>query len=162
MVVKLREALLLLVGATALAVLPAPAEASSAAPPHAPPAICVPVRATGTGQDQGGGHTVATISRGRLVLGTTTGDFTVTGIESGVVSFTGPIIFTSSLGTLTAPVTGTLDATTGAFTSSSTALTGTGAFSGVTGTVQIAGTEDLTTGAFTEVLRARLCLAPGR
>ena len=120
--------------------------------------ICVPVRATGVGQDLGGGQTVATISIGSLEIGMTQGAFTITEVDpNGIASFTGPITFTSDVGTIVAPVTGTLDTATGAFESTSTSLTGTGVFTGVTGTVTLRGTEDLVTGAFTERVTGRLC-----
>ena len=83
----------------------------------------------------------------------------ITGVADGVASFTGQIVFTPRRldGTLVAPVTGTLDLTSGAFTATSTSVTGTGKLSGVTGSVSIRGVQDLTTGVFTETLRIRLC-----
>ncbi len=72
-----------------------------------------------------------------------------------VASFTGPITFTGLGGTLTAEVTGTLDVATGAFTSTSTSLTGTGTFRRVTGDLTFTGTEDLATLAFTESITGR-------
>ncbi|MEO5744933.1 MAG: hypothetical protein ABIQ53_10150, partial [Terracoccus sp.] len=41
-----------------------------------------------------------------------------------VASFAGDIVISTAVGNLTAPVTGTLDVATGAFTSSSTTVTG--------------------------------------
>ena len=114
--------------------------------------------ATGVGQDLGGGRTTATISVHGVEVGTTAAAFTVTGTVGTVASFAGPITFTGLGGTPTAPVTGTLDVTTGAFTSTSTGITGTGALRHVTGDVTITGTEDLATGAFTETLTGHLCL----
>jgi len=141
----------------------APATSADAASTHASArggaSICAPVRATGVGQDMGGGQTVATISIGGIEVGMTQGAFMITGIDAnGVASFAGPITFTSAVGTIVAQVTGTLDTTTGAFTSTSTSLTGTGLFIGVSGSVTLRGTESLATGAFTERVTGRLCL----
>jgi hypothetical protein len=121
--------------------------------------ICAPVHARGVGQDIGGGKTVATISVGRFEVGTTRGEFSIMGVDpNGIASFAGPITFTSAVGTIVAQVTGTLDTTTGAFESTSTSLTGTGLFRGVSGAVTLRGTENLTTFAFTERITGRLCL----
>ena len=78
-------------------------------------------------------------------------------MDGTVASFTGPITFTGLGGTLTAQVAGTLDVTTGAFTSTSTSLAGTGTFRHVTGQLTFTGTEDLATGAFTESITGQLC-----
>jgi len=67
-----------------------------------------------------GGQTTATISGHGFVVGTTTGAFSVTGQTGTVASFVGPIVFTNGFGSITAPVTGTLDVSTGQFRSSST------------------------------------------
>ena len=50
-----------------------------------------------------------------------------------------------------------LDVATGAFTSTSTSLAGTGTLRRVTGQLIFTGTEDLTTGAFTESITGQLC-----
>ncbi len=55
--------------------------------------------------------------------------FTPTGVTGTSLAFDGPIVFTpkvSSVGTLTAQVTGASDLSTGAFHVSSTSITGTG------------------------------------
>jgi hypothetical protein len=121
---------------------------------------CVPVRAVGVGQDLGGGQTTATVSVGDTPVGTTTGSFVVNGVDGTVASFAGPIVFTGLGGTLTAPVTGTLDTASGAFTSTSSDLSGTGTFAGVTGRLTFTGTEDLGTGAFTEAIKGKVCAPP--
>ena len=123
----------------------APAAAHHGHPSPPAHARCLPVDATGVGQDLGGGQTTATI----------------TGVDGTVASFVGPIVFTGLGGTLTAQVTGTLDVTTGVFTSTSTSVTGTGLLRRVTGDLTFTGTEDLTTGAFTEAIHGRLCVAHG-
>jgi hypothetical protein len=137
---------------TALAVAPGTAAAHGRQ-------ICVPVRATGVGQDLGGGQTTATISSHGVRLGTTNASFTTTGGSGTVASFAGPIKFTSPAGTLTAQVVGSLDIATGAgvFRATSTSVTGTGLLRGVTGSLTFAGTENLTTGAFTETITGELC-----
>ncbi len=127
----------------------------------APPAHarCLRVDSTGVGQDLGGGKTTATISVDGVQVGTTAAAFTITGVDGTVASFTGPIVFTGLGGTLTAQVTGTLDVTTGVFTSTSTSVSGTGLLRHVTGDLTFTGTEDLATGAFSESISGHLCLA---
>lgn len=122
-----------------------------------PRRACLPVSATGVGQDLGGGHTQATISSHGFVLGHTAATFTATAPVSGVESFTGPIVFGFRGGTLTAQVNGTASTTTGAFEARSTSITGTGLAAGVTGHVTISGTEG-PTGSFTETITGSLCL----
>ena len=97
------------------------ANASVAAPPSGE--ICAIV-ASGVGQDLGAGQTIATISSHGVRLGTSTATFTTTGLDGTVASFAGDIVISTAVGNLTAPVTGTLDVATGAFTSSSTTVTG--------------------------------------
>ena len=121
-------------------------------------ALCVPVNATGVGQDLGGGKTQATISSHGLVVGRTTASFTINQVVGTTASFTGPIVFTSALGTLTAQVAGTFDVASGAFQATSTSITGTGLLRGVSGSVTLAGLEDLATFGFTETINGRLCL----
>jgi hypothetical protein len=128
---------------------------------HAAPrarTICVPVRATGAGQDLGKGRTQATISIHGLVIGRTNASFTTNQVVGTTASFTGPITFTGALGTLTAPVAGTFDLATGAFHATSTSITGSGLLRGVSGTVTLDGVEDFATLAFTETISGRLCL----
>ena len=87
--------------------------------------------------------------------------FTPTSTTMMNLAFDGPIVFTpkvSSVGTLTAQVTGDFDLVTGAFQASSTTITGTGLLRRVTGDVSIAGKENLTTGSFAEELTGTLCL----
>ncbi len=130
---------------------------ADAAPPRAPMRICAPIVASGVGQDLGGGQTMATISSYGVLLGTSTATFTITGVKGAVASFAGDIVITTAAGTLTAPVTGTLDATTGAFASSSTTVTGSGALRSVRGSMTFTGVENLASGAFTETIKGRLC-----
>ena len=157
--VRLVRLLLVALLAAAAGLVAAPAQA--AARPAAP-VRCVAVEATGAGQDLGGGQTTATVSVGGVVVGTTSAMFTITGSEGTTVFFEGPITFTGLGGTLTAHVTGTLDAATGDFTSTSTSVTGTGTLRTVTGDLTLTGHEDLTTGAFTESITGDLCRPGGR
>lgn len=135
---------------------------AQAASTHQMHALCAAVRAQGVGQDVGNGTTEATITSHGVVLSTTHAMFTPTGMTGTNLAFEGPIMFTpraSSLGTLTAQVTGAFDLSTGEFHASSTSITGTGLLRHITGDLSIAGTEDLTTLRFTEVLTGRFCLA---
>jgi hypothetical protein len=121
-------------------------------------AICLPIRATGVGQDLGGGKTQATVSSHGLVVGRTNASFTINQVVGTTASFTGPIAFTSAPGTLTAQVAGTFDVASGAFRATSTSIAGTGLLRAVSGSVTLAGLEDLATGSFTETITGRLCI----
>jgi hypothetical protein len=159
---SLRRLVLPLVVCLAAAfVLASPASASAHRHHQRGHVRCLAVDATGVGQDLGEGRTTATISVHGVEIGTTAAAFTITGMVGTVASFTGPITFTGLGGTLTAQVTGTLDVATGAFTSTSTSLAGTGTFRRVTGDLTFTGTEDLVTGAFTESITGQLCRAHG-
>lgn len=126
--------------------------------------VCAPVVATGIGQDlgpdaQGVLHTTATLRSGPVVLGTTYASFTPGTLAGSTLTFSGPIVFTPSVGrgTVTAQVQGSVDLATGQFTATSTSVSGTGPLAGVTGALTFAGTEDLATGAFTETVTGTLC-----
>lgn len=157
--IPVRRCLFGLVLAAAVAL---PAGVAQGAPPQHQHALCVPVRAHGVGQDLGNGVTEATITSHGVVLGMTHAMFTPTSMTEKRLTFSGPIVFTpqvSSLGTLTAQVTGAFDLLTGVFHASSTSITGTGLLRHVTGNVSIAGNESVTTAVFTEELTGTLCLA---
>ena len=119
--------------------------------------ICLPVKASGIGQDQGNLVTTARITTHGILLGTTRAEFTITGAVGTTVSFVGPIVFTTHIGTLTAQLTGTLDAATGVFGADSTIESGTGLLRGVTGNLRFDGVQNLVTGSFTETITGRLC-----
>ncbi len=119
--------------------------------------LCAPIRATGVGQDLGAGMTTATISSHGIVLGHTHASFTMGPVTGTSASFSGPIVFSSSVGSLTANVDGSFDVSSGAFRASSRSITGTGLLRRVTGQVTINGLESLSTGAFTETITGRLC-----
>jgi hypothetical protein len=119
---------------------------------------CRAFQALGDGVDNGDGTTSATIHRGKHVFGTTTGTITPGTIEEGVLSFTGTIVFTDATGTLTAPVEGTIDMTSGEFAARSSSLTGTGAYTPVSGRLRVRGVQNLDDGTFTEHVLAKLCV----
>ena len=151
--------LLTIVPALALLTIAAPAQAQTAK-------VCLPVRATGVGQDYGPDsagnlHTTATISIAGHVVGTTNATFTPSGPPAGTqLAFSGPIVFTpsASTATLTANVQGGVDLSTGTFTATSTSVSGSGLLAPITGRVTIRGSEDLASGAFTESNGGRLCV----
>lgn len=150
----LRNALFVTVTTLIALVVAVPAHASGARSAR----ICLPVLATGVGQDLGNFTTTATIRSHGVLLGTTSATFTPTGADETTVTFTGPIVFTTSIGTLTAQVDGSFNTATGAFASQSTSVDGTGAFRGVTGSLKFVGTEDLQEPhTFTETITGRLC-----
>jgi hypothetical protein len=138
---------------------------SVAAAPHAgATALCVPVRATGEGEDlgedNGNFRTTADIFVAHhLRVGTTAATFAPTGQSGSVASFAGGIVFTAraGLGTLTLDITGTVDAASGAFRSEGSVSEGTGVFRGTTGNLLFVGTENLTALRFTETVTGRLC-----
>lgn len=147
--------------ALGLLAVPATAEAAGASGPAARDTwqACLPFQARGVGRDLGGGRTTATLSSYGVVLGMTAAQFTPTGMVGTVLSFAGPIVFTDSFGSITAPVTGTFDIATGAFRSSSMTLVGTGAYTHVTGALTFTGHENLVSGAFTESGTEQICVA---
>ncbi len=151
-----RSAVVTVLALLAVLLVPAPATASTDTARSGK--LCVHVRATGVGQDLGGGNTIATIYRHGVVLGTTAASFTITGFDGPVASFVGPLVFTGRGGTLTVQLAGTLDTTTGMFDSRSTSITGTGVYRWVSGTLRLVGVENLQTGAFTETITGRLCV----
>ena len=123
---------------------------------------CHRIHASGVGQDQGGGNTVAQISDGGLLQGTTAAAFTITGLSGTLASFVGTITFTTNRATLAAEVVGTLDLATGAFSATTSSLSGTGKLEGASGGLVFSGVENLAAGTFTEVVTGQVCvdLAP--
>jgi hypothetical protein len=141
--------------AAALTVLGAVATAPT--PTSAAP-LCLPVQATGKGQDSGGA-TQANIFVKGIQIGTTTAAFVITGGTPSVRDFTGSLDFTAraDLGTLAIrPITGTFNVATGSFRSEGD-VTGGGLLTGVTGHLVLQGVEDLNTGKFNETITGRLC-----
>jgi hypothetical protein len=94
-----------------------------------------------------------------LVVGRTNASFTINQVVGTTASFTGPIVFTSPAGTLTAQVAGTFDVASGAFRATSTSIAGTGLLRGVTGSATLVGLEDFATLRFTETITGRLCFS---
>jgi hypothetical protein len=123
---------------------------------------CHAIDASGVGQDLGGGRTVAQISDGGLLQGTTAASFTITGFSGTVASFAGTITFTTNRAMLTAHVAGTLDVATGAFSATTSGMSGSGKLAGATGSLVFNGVENLAAGAFTETIGGSICvdLAP--
>lgn len=122
---------------------------------------CRAFQALGDGVTNEDGTTTATIHRGNKEFGTTTGTFAMGETTDGVTAFTGTIVFTSAgdvVGTLTAPVEGTLDTESGEFRARSESLVGTDDLAAVTGRLRVWGVQDLTDGTFTEHLLAKLCV----
>jgi len=119
---------------------------------------CHKINARGLGQDLGGGATQAQIIGGGLLEGTTAAQFVITGISGTIVSFAGPVTFTTNRGTLTVTVTGTLDVVSGAFSASGPVTDATGKLEGASGSLSIDGTQDLATGAFEEDITGEICV----
>jgi hypothetical protein len=122
--------------------------------------LCAPVYATGTGQDLGNFHTAAKIFVGPVLVATTAASFTPTGISGTLVSFAGPIVFTSvgNLGTFTVSAAGSVDTSSGHFEVNGPITAPTGLFVGVTGQLTVVGNENLTSGAFTETVTGQVCI----
>jgi hypothetical protein len=121
---------------------------------------CQDIRATGVGQDLGGGHTTATIRHGGPLNGTTSGQFAISGAPP-VFTIDGIVVFTTKHGTLVARVAGTFNVATGAFTASGPVGEGTGKLAGATGTLTFAGVENLSTFVFTETITGTICGTQG-
>ena len=144
---------------------PATANTPSTSTSTAGPTICLPVRLTGTGDglpDDGSGsiRTEARIFFASVPVATTEATFTPElPPAGGVLSFTGPIVFTPRAGTstFTAQVQGTVDLDSGKFRAQSTSITGTGVLAGISGSLTFAGTQDLASGKFAESIRGSLC-----
>jgi hypothetical protein len=157
--------------APAVAIMMAtPALASAAAPAASPAAaeggspICVPVHLTGAGQpvqsNDGLIHTAATVSLLGFPVATTSATFTPSPTQPipGILSFSGPIGFTTSVGGLsfTADVQGSVDVGSGAFQATSTSVTGTGPLAGISGSLTFQGIQSAD-GLFTETIAGKLC-----
>jgi hypothetical protein len=127
-----------------------------AVPHGSPTSRCTGLHAKGAGVD-GGMGTTATLYRGQREWATSVGTFTLTGEEDGVATFTGSIVLTNDRGSLTAPVEGTLDTTTGRFASLSDAVTGTGEYADTTGRLRFRGVEDSDM-TFSEHVYGKLCV----
>ena len=72
-------------------------------------ASCHKINAKGVGQDLGNGRTVANITGGGLLNGTTEGAFTITGGAAPLFLIDGTVEFTSNKATLTVGVSGSFD-----------------------------------------------------
>ncbi len=123
---------------------------------------CHKIKAKGAGQDLGGGVTVATISGGGLLQGTTEGNFTITGGATPLLSIAGTVKFTTLKATLTVAASGTFDVSSGVFSASGPVSLATGKLAGASGNLSFVGVEDLSNGSFVEDVTGRICvdLAP--
>ena len=123
-------------------------------------AVCIPVYATGQGQDHGDFHTMAKLFVGPALIATTAAAFTPTGMTGTTVSFAGPIVFTAvgNLGTFTVAASGTVDTSTGHFEAGGQITAPTGLLVGTSGNLMLVGNENLTTLAFTEIVTGQLCV----
>jgi len=120
---------------------------------------CRTVKANGVGQDLGGGNTIATITQGGILNGTTAAHFDINGGAFPTFTFAGTVTFTTKRGTLAVAISGTFNVATGDFAASGPITGGTGRFAGATGTLTFAGNENLQTGTFTETVQGTICLA---
>jgi hypothetical protein len=136
------------------------AQAAPASTPLPLKPVCVPVSATGQGQDHGNFHTTAKVFVGPALIATTAAAFTPTGMTGTTVSFAGPIIFTAvgNLGTFTVAASGTVDTSTGHFEAGGQITAPTGLLVGTTGDLMLVGNENLMTLAFTETVTGQLCV----
>jgi hypothetical protein len=148
---------------TTLVLLTLAVAVAAAAPDRGSAAIsCHNINAKGVGQDLGGGATTASVMGGGLLEGATAASFVITGISGTVASFEGTIVFTVNNATLTAALTGAIDVASGAFSATTTSITGTGKLDGATGSLLLSGIENLATGSFREDITGEICvdLAP--
>ncbi len=120
---------------------------------------CRTVKANGVGQDLGGGNTIATITQGGILKGTTAAHFEITAFTPPVLQFAETITFTTKRGTLAVAISGTFNVATGDFAASGPITGGTGRFAGATGTLTFAGNVNFQTMTFTETVRGTICLA---
>jgi hypothetical protein len=111
--------------------------------------VCVPLHATGVGQDHFDLTTTATISVLGVPIGTTAATFVQTDQVGSVVSFEGPIVFTAAVGhsRFTVSASGSVDLATGVFRSTGKVSGATGILREVGGELTSSGTENLTSGA---------------
>jgi hypothetical protein len=116
---------------------------------------CHKINAKGTGQETSPGVTVATITGGGLLNGTTAAAFVPT--DSG---FAGIITFTTKHATLTLTVEG--DFAGAAFTASGDVIASTGKLEGAVGTLTFNGIVNPADGSFVETVNGEICvdLAP--
>jgi hypothetical protein len=133
----------------------------SSAAAEAAPTRCAPVHATGRGQDLGNFQTQADIYVLRFRIGSTAATFTPTGQTGTTITFDGPIVFRArlGLGSITVSALGSVDISTGEFTSAGPISATTGIFKGATGNLTFQGTENLSTGAFDETVNGSICAA---
>jgi hypothetical protein len=115
---------------------------------------------SGAGQDLGGGNTIAQISEGGLLQGTTAASFSIVDFSGFPpnVGIAGTVTFTTNKATLTVGVAGTFNVFTGDFAASGPVTGATGKLAGATGSLSFAGNENLLTGSFTETITGSICV----
>jgi hypothetical protein len=128
-----------------------------AAPAAAAAVSCHKINAKGAGTATSATSTIARISGGGLLQGTTVGDFDPT----SPTTFTGPVTFTTNRGTLTVTIDGAFPTPT-SFTGEGDVSSSTGKLAGATGHLAFDGVITDASGAFTETVRGTICvdLAP--
>ncbi len=119
---------------------------------------CHKINAKGVGQDTGPFATSAVIKGGGLLNGTTTAAFTPTGFAFPIATFEGSITFTVNKGTLTSPLSGSINVVTREFSATTSGpLSGTGKLAGATGTLTFAGSYVSDT-SFVETITGQICV----
>ncbi len=132
---------------------------------------CHQINAKGTGhgaparqgEDPSLIRTVARISGGGLLQGTTEAAFLPTRSTPTGITFEGPVTFTTNRATLTVDLEGTFDLTTGEFEASGEVSDATGKLAGASGELTLAGVQDLSDpeGHFTETVTGEICVDLG-
>ena len=108
-------------------------------------------------------RTVAQISGGGLLQGTTTAAFVITDPTPPEFAFAGELTFTTNRATLTVDLVGGLDVVTGDFSASGSVIGSTGKLAGASGALTLTGVQDLTdtAGSFTETVHGEICVDLG-
>lgn len=119
---------------------------------------CHQINAKGTGQDLGGGVTVAQITGGGLLQGTMVGNFVPIRVSPPVVTLAGTVQFTTHQATLTVSVIGSFDLATGQFSANGPVTAATGKLTGVIGDLVFSDVEKLTDGSFVETVTGMICV----
>lgn len=108
-------------------------------------------------------RTVARLTGGGLLHGTTAAAFTITGPTTTGFTFEGELTVSANRATVTVGLVGGLDVSTGAFEASGPIIGSTGRLAGSTGTLTFAGVQDLAdpAGSFTETVTGEICVDLG-
>lgn len=108
-------------------------------------------------------RTVAEISGGGLLQGSTDAAFVITDPTPPEFAFNGELTFTTNRATLTVELVGDLNVVTGDFSASGPVISSTGKLAGASGTLAFDGVQDLAdpAGSFTETVRGEICVDLG-